>query len=429
MGSAYRNRENARASEFSLHARIIARFFQRVYAMPIQVPPSSDPAVLARDEAWWAHVASFYPKPTADFVNLEHGYFGAMSSPVSQAYEEGIRYLNQHLSPFLRGEFVSDTLDAMRDRLAALINAKRDEILFTRSASESMQVLIGQYRGLSAGDTVLWCNLDYSAMRDAMQWLEKRHGVTAIEMEIDLPITRDEILARYKAAMRYTPNLKLILLSQVSPFNGQAMPIKEIVAMARKQGIDVLVDCAHGLGQLPVDVEAMQLDFAGFNLHKWIGAPPGLGFVYIRKSHLHKIDTHFGASDFAEDDIRSRLYAGMLPVGAILALPAALEFHHALGGTLAKRARLQYLSLPGFRLFGSAEDIDLTALVSFGLDGFSATELQNVLFERFRIFTVERKAGNRSVLRATVTTTTKLGDLDLFVEALTTLTNNANTPR
>jgi selenocysteine lyase/cysteine desulfurase len=406
--------------------------------MQIPVPTSSDPAILARDEAWWSHVASFYPKPAEDFVNLEHGYFGAMATPVAQAYEEGVRYVNQHLSPFLRGEFVNTTQDAMRDRLAALINCSREEILFTRSASESMQVLIGQYRGLKTGDTVLWCNLDYAAMRDAMRWLEQRHGVTAVEMELDLPITRDEILARYKGAMRYTPNLKLILLSQVSPFSGQAMPVKEIVEMARKQGIDVLVDCAHGLGQLPVDVGAMQLDFAGFNLHKWIGAPPGLGFVYIRKNQLHKIDTHFGASDFGENDIRSRLYAGMLPVAAIMALPATLDFHQALGGMPAKRARLQYLSqywiarvrsLPGFKLYASADDIDVTALVSFGLNGFTAKELQKILFERFRIFTVERNAGSRSVLRATVTTTTTLGDLDRLVNALTTLSNEASSQR
>jgi len=406
--------------------------------MSLPVPISSDPAVLARDEAWWAQIAQFYPTPTADFVNLEHGYFGAMAAPVAQAYEDSIRYLNQHLSPFLRGEFVDSTLDAMRDRLAKLINAQCDEILFTRSASESMQVLIGQYRGLSAGDTVLWCNLDYAAMRDGMKWLEQRRGVTAVEMEFDLPITREEILKRYKAAMRYTPHLKLILLSQVSPFNGQVMPVEEIVAMARMHGIDVLVDCAHGLGQLPLDVEAMQLDFAGFNLHKWIGAPAGIGFVYIRKSRLNKIDTHFGASDYAEDDIRSRLYAGMLPVGAIMALPATLEFHQAIGGAPVKQARLRYLSrywvdqvrdLPGFKLYASADDIDMTALVSFGMNGFSAKELQKILFERFRIFTVERTAGKRSVLRATVTTTTTLRDLDRLVDALKTLSNEADLQR
>lgn len=398
--------------------------------MPFPTALSADPAVLARDETWWQRIAECYPRSPDAIVNLEHGYFGAMAAPVQDAFVDGIRLVNERLSPFVRGEFSNRHVDDVRDRLAALINAERDEILLTRSASESMQILIGQYRDLKPGDAVLWCNLDYPAMRDAMRWLERRHGVTAIELRFELPVTREALLARYAQAMRDTPQLKLIFLSQVFPCNGQVSPVQEIVRLARAQGVDVLVDSAHALGQLPVDVQAMGVDFAGFNLHKWIGAPLGVGFVFIRKSKLTRIEPHLGNRSFAESDIRCRLYAGTPSIGALLAVPAALDFHAAVGGAPVKAARLAWLRtywvsrvmhLPAFRLFSPLDTGDGTALVSFGMEGMTAQELQQTLLQRFGIFTVVRSIGHDEIVRATVAMTTCIKELDRLIAALIAL--------
>ena len=393
-----------------------------------------DASALAADANWWREIAALYPRSTDPVVNLEHGYFGAMALPVQTAFEEGIRYGNAHLSPFLRGEFVQKHVEVLRSRLAALINAEPHEILLTRSASESMQVLIGQYHGLRPGDAVLWTNLDYPAMRSGMAWLEQRRGVTPVELQLTLPISNDELIARYVAAIRDTPNLKLMLLSQVYPCNGQLVPVREIIALARQRGVDVLLDSAHALGQVDVDVQAMDADFAGFNLHKWIGAPPGLGFVYIRAAQLDKIETHFGDRDYPPDDIRGRLHIGMPPIGAILAAPAALDFHDKAGGTAGKAARLRWLrtywtsrvaQLPGLRLLSPLEPEHGTALVSFAIDGMSARELQQALLKRYGVFTVERNIGATNIVRATVAITTSTGELDQLVAALSELSREA----
>jgi selenocysteine lyase/cysteine desulfurase len=379
-------------------------------------------------------IASQYPQSSSTVINLEHGYFGAMALPVQAAFEDAVRYANAHLSPFVRGEFTSTRVDLLRGRLAELINAEPHEILLTRSASESMQVLIGQYHALQPGDVVLWSNLDYPAMRNSMAWLEQRRGVTPLTLQLELPISQDTLLEKYKDAIRNTPRLKLMLLSQVYPCNGQQTPVREIVAFAREHGVDVLVDSAHALGQLPVDVQAMNLDFAGFNLHKWIGAPPGLGFVFIRASQLDKIEPHMGCQDYPITDIRCRLYVGMPPLGAILAAPAALDFHASLGGSEAKRAHLATLrdywvsrvaGLPGLRLLSPREAEHGSALVAFTIDGMSARELQQALLHRFNIFTVERNIGHTDIVRATVALTTTTDELDRMVAAITTLTSEA----
>jgi len=387
-----------------------------------------------KDEAWWRGIARLYPTPPADVINLEHGYFGAMAAPVFAAYEQGIRYANEQLSPFLRGEFVHRHVEVLRSKLAELIHAQPHEILLTRSATESIQVLIGQYHGLQPGDSVIWSNLDYPAMRYAMHSLQQRRGVVPVEIPLTLPISRDELITRYAAAMCAAVRPKLLLLSQVYPANGQQAPVTEIMALAREHGIDVLLDSAHALGQVAVDVQHLGVDFAGFNLHKWLGAPPGIGFVYIRASQLHKIEPHFGDRDYPADDIRCRLHAGMPAVAPIMAAPAALDFHEEVGGTAAKTARLAWLRnywvsrvahLPGLQLLSPVEAEQGTALVAFAIDGMTAQELHQALLQRFRIFTVARNIGYTDVLRATVATTTSTDELDQLVAALMMLTSEA----
>lgn len=397
-------------------------------------PPLADGA--ARDEAWWRQVAAFYPAPPDAIVNLEHGYFGAMAAPVQAVFEQAVRYTNEQLSPFVRGEFTRTHVDILRQRVAALIGAQPHEILLTRSGTESMQVLITQYHGLAPGDTVLWSNLDYPAMRTAMRWLAQRRGVTSTQVTLSLPVSDDEIVARYAQAMRQAVKPRLLLLSQVAPANGQQLPLKEIMTLAREHGIDVLLDSAHALGQVDVDVQAMGVDFAGFNLHKWLGAPAGLGVVYIRASQLHKIEPHCGDDDYPLDDIRSRLHMGMPPIAAILAAPAALDFHARLGGTPAKNELLAWLrdywvsraaQLLGVHILSPLDARRGTALVAFAVEGMSARELQQALLQRFGVFTVQRNIGDTDVVRATVAITTTTGELDQLVAALTVLSTETST--
>lgn len=391
-------------------------------------PLLADGAV--RDDAWWRQAAAFYPASPDAVVNLEHGYFGAMAAPVQAAFEQAVRHANEQLSPFVRGAFTQQHVDILRARIAALIHAEPHEILLTRSGTESMQVLITQYHSLEAGDTVLWSNLDYPAMRTAMRWLAQRRGVTSTQVKLDLPVSDDEIIARYAQAMRQAVRPKLLLLSQVTPANGQQMPVRALAALAREHGIDVLLDSAHAVGQLEFDVQAMDVDFAGFNLHKWLGAPAGLGVVYIRAAQLHKIEPHFGDDDYPPDDIRGRLHMGMPPIGAILAAPAALDFHARLGGTPAKTERLAWLRtywvsraahLPGVRLLSPLEAAKGSALVAFAVDGMSARQLQQALLQRFQVFTVERNIIHADVVRATVAITTTTQELDRLLAALAVL--------
>src|SRR5262249_46941173 len=110
----------------------------------------------------------------------------------------------------------------------------------------------------------------------------------------------------------------------------------------KARGVDVILDAAHSWGQIEFQAPDLGVDFIGFNLHKWIGAPLGVGLMYIRKDRITDIDRHLGDEDFPADDVRSRIHTGTANFAAHLAVPAALTLHQEIGPA-AKEERYRYL--------------------------------------------------------------------------------------
>ncbi len=121
------------------------------------------------------------------------------------------------------------------------------------------------------------------------------------------------------------------------------MPVQAIAALAREYGVEVILDGAHALGQIEFNLQDLGIVFAGYNLHKWIGAPLTLGFIYIAPERLAEIDPDMGEFHFPVTDIRSRTPYSTQNIPALLTLPLVLEEHWAMGGAAAKGARLNYL--------------------------------------------------------------------------------------
>ena len=150
------------------------------------------------------------------------------------------------------------------------------------------------------------------------------------------------MIDHYTKLLRGNPRITLLLLTHISHRTGLKLPIAEISRMAAQHGVDTIVDAAHSWGHVDFSVRDLESPFVGFNLHKWIGAPLGCGFLYIKKDRLPDIDRHFADEDHDADDVRSRIYTGTANSANYLAVPAALDFHRAVGAA-NKFARLQYL--------------------------------------------------------------------------------------
>jgi selenocysteine lyase/cysteine desulfurase len=385
----------------------------------------------ARDEMFWQTFADRYavePGP----INLENGYFGRMSRTVVEEYQRNIELINRSNSVHVRQRFEQGDSLKIRAQLARLTGVPADSIALTRNASEGLQSLIRNYNRLQPGDQVLVCDLEYDTVKGAMRWLARHRGVEVIEISHTHPATFDSLLDTYREAFVRYPKLKLMALTHVTHRTGLVMPVQAIAALAKQHDVDIILDGAHALGQIEFNLEALGISFAGFNLHKWIGAPLTLGFLYIAPQRLADIDPDMGEMHFPASDIRARTPYSTPNIPALMSLPLALEEHRSLGGAAAKGARLNYLRnlwvsavrhLPGIEVMTPDDPRLYCGITSMR---FTRHADQQAMVERllneYNLFTVVRNgAASGPSIRITPGLTTTADDMQLLTRALNEL--------
>ena len=389
--------------------------------------PSGSPESVARDESYWKRVAAYYRIGTG-YTNLEAGFFGMMAAPVLATYHGNIDKVNRDNSYYARREFDKDVA-AARERVARFVGAKPSEIAFTRGATEALQRLIIQYKPVATGDAVIYGDLDYNSMQLAMNALAEQRGARVVRFEFPEPASREAVLAEYARVLE-TPRARLLLLTHLNNKTGLIIPIREIVSLARAKGVDVVVDAAHSFGQCDITLADLGADFVGLNLHKWLGAPVGAGLMYIREGRLGDIGPMLG-DDGPADRIDSRIHTGTSNFATFLTVPAALDFHDAVGAP-HKAARLRYLrdqwvkavrGTPGIDILTPDDDGLVAAITSFRLHGRGGkAENQALVAEllgRYGIFTVWRTGVARGdCVRVTPALYNTPADVDRLTAAL-----------
>ena len=385
----------------------------------------------ARDELFWKTFADRYAVESGP-VNLENGYFGRMSRTVVEEYQRNIELINRSNSVYVRQRFEKADGVRIRARLAELIDVPVDSVAFTRNASDALQSLIRNYNRLQPGDQVLICDLEYDTVKGAMRWLARHRGVEVIEIEHTHPASFDSLLETYRDAFARHPRLKLMALTHVTHRTGLVMPVQAIAAAAREHGVDVILDGAHALGQMEFDLAELGIEFAGFNLHKWIGAPLTLGFIYIAPERLADIDPDMGEMHFPITDIRARTPYSTPNIPALLTLPLVFEEHRAMGGSAAKGARLNYLrnrwvsavrDLPGIDVMTPDDPRLYCGITSMRFTRHADQQaMAGRLLKDFNLFTVVRSgAASGPCIRITPGLTTTAADMDALSEALNEL--------
>lgn len=387
--------------------------------------------VLARDEDFWAEVAARYGVDEAP-INLENGYFGRMTHSVLAHYQRNIEWVNRSGALYARERFDAEEHVEIRAALARLLAVPAVSIALTRGASESLLSLIRNYNRLQPGDQVLVSDLEYDSVQSALHWLVARRGIELVSLRHSHPASHASLLADYRGAFERHPRLKLMALTHVSHRTGLVLPVQAIAGEAAARGIDVILDGAHALGQVEFGLAGLKVPFAGFNLHKWIGAPLSLGFVYIDPAYLERIDPDMGGGGYPPEDVRARAPYGTPNIPALMTLPLALDEHQALGGAAVKGARLRYLrdhwvkavrGKPGIEVL-TPDDPRLYCGIS--ALRFTRQANQQALAERLRrehgIFTVVRHTlACGDCIRITPALTTRLCEIAALVAALEAL--------
>lgn len=384
----------------------------------------------ADNESHWLAVAQRYdvePGP----INLENGYFGRMSHAVQAHYLEHIRLINRSNSMHVRQRFEQGENLEIRRELAGLIDVDPQAVAFTRNATEALQSLIRNYNRLQPGDQVLISDLEYDTVKGAMRWLAGSRGVEVIEVSHSHPASFDSLVQSYRDAFVKYPRLKLMALTYVTHRTGLVMPVAAIAKAAREQHIDVILDGAHALGQVEFNLAELGIQFAGFNLHKWIGAPLTLGFLYIAPERLADIDPDMGEFHYPATDVRARTSYSTPNFPALMTLPLVFEEHRQLGGAAAKGARVSYLRdlwvsqvrpLPGIEVLTSDDPRLYCGITAFKFIGRDQQVMVDRLLKEHGLFTTTRSgAAFGTCIRVTPGLVTTAADIKALVRAISEL--------
>lgn len=408
----------------SLAARSLA-------ALP-RPPTGVTPAALAAREDFWREVAQLYPR-SDEVIDLEHGYWGRMADPVRARYAAAIEMVDRRGAWYARREFAADYRLAVT-RIAETLDVRPEEVAITRNATEAIHNLMLQYRRLEPGDAVLYADVDYPAYKRTIIALAESRGARAVQVVLPPRASAAGMLERYREAIAATPRLRLMLLTHVSNQHGLKLPVRQIAEHARGRDVDVILDAAQSWGLVDFTLPELGADWAGFNLHKWIGAPLGLGVLYMRHGSHARVAPYPGEAEDAERAAGRRIHMGTTNFAAQLAIPAALEFHQALGGA-NKEARLRYLrrswttpasAMPHIEVLGGTDEDDWTGMGSFRLRGRASetdgAALQQRLLTEHGIFTVVRRGlDGGTCIRVTPQVFTPVDHMNRLVAALTAL--------
>ncbi|OYT79046.1 aminotransferase class V-fold PLP-dependent enzyme [Pseudomonas sp. PGPPP2] len=384
----------------------------------------------ANNERHWHAIAQRYdlePGP----INLENGYFGRMSRAVQAQYLDHVAFINRSNSLHVRQRFEQGENVEIRRQLAELIDVDPESVAFTRNATEALQSLILNYNRLQPGDQVLISDLEYDTVKGAMRWLAGVRGVEVIELSHTHPASFDSLLQTYRRAFAEYPRLKLMALTHVTHRTGLVMPVAAIAKAAREHDVDVILDGAHALGQIDFNLAELGIQFAGFNLHKWIGAPLTLGFLYIAPERLADIDPDMGEFHYPITDVRARTSYSTPNFPALMTLPLVFEEHRALGGAAAKGARVNYLRdlwvsqvrpLKGIEVLTSDDPRLYCGITAFKFVGRDQQGMVDRLLKEYDLFATTRTgAAFGTCIRVTPGLVTSAQDIHALINAITEL--------
>lgn len=378
--------------------------------------------IAADNDEYWTYLSAHFPTSNK-FSNLENAYCGMLAHPVFNALQRYQTEINSETSYFLRTK-LKDKLHEVKHMLAEFCGVDTSELLITRNLTEAIYIILRAYP-FHAGDEILYANMDCDSVQRAVEELVSSKRLKTNKISItDSSLNDAEIVKQYERAI--TANTRVIMLTHLSHRNGQILPVADIAEMAKRRGLDVILDAAHSFAHLDYRLPDLGCDFIGVNLYKWLGAPLGTGLLYIRRKRLLEIIPTTQHSDSGSPDIDTLASAGFYSPAPILAITDAIRFQRSIG-TRNIELRLRHLSqywwqqvrhLDEIKLHTPADPQRHCAILAISVSGMSAQDVVDYLMHAHQIFTVTRFIDGVQVVRITPHIFTCKSELDRLAKAL-----------
>lgn len=242
-------------------------------------------AELAGDEEYWSHIQRAFDTDRT-MINLNNGGISPTPSHVLEQMIRDLRFTNE-LPVEHNWRILEPRMESTRRELAKEFGCDTEEMAITRNASEALEIAILGL-DLARGDEVLITNQNYGRMITTWEQRVRREGIVLKQISFPVPLTDPKVFLRTLEAA-ITPRTKVIELTHITNLTGQILPIREVMRIARPRGIEVIVDGAHAFAHFPFTRDELDCDYYGTSLHKWMHAPIGAGFLYVRKEKIAKL--------------------------------------------------------------------------------------------------------------------------------------------
>ena len=388
------------------------------------------PADLAGDEAYWRAIQEGFTLDRT-LINLNNG--GCCPSPrvVHEALKRYLDISNQ-APVYHMWQILEPNIESVRRRIASEFGSDTEEIAITRNASEALQIAqLGI--DLKAGDEVLTTNQDYGRMLDTWDQRARRDGLKITKISFPVPPQNSDLVARFEQAI--TPRTKVIHFCHITNLTGHIFPAKEICSMARARGITTIVDGAHAFAHFPFKVSDIGCDYYGTSLHKWLLAPIGTGFLYVRRDLIPSLWPLTPANASRANDIRKFEEIGTHPAANHNAIAEAMTFHQGIGSD-RKLARLRYLrdrwalglqKNPRIRIHTDLAEGRSGAIATVQIVGMPTGKVTEQLWNRWRIIATPIVHPEYEGVRVTPNVYTTVEEIDTFANAMEELAKAAAT--
>jgi isopenicillin-N epimerase len=380
------------------------------------------PGDLAADESYWSEIQQAFTLDRT-IINLNNG--GCCPSPrvVHEAFKRYLDLSNE-APVYHMWQILEPNVESVRRRLAAQFGCSPEEMAITRNASEALQIAqLGI--DLKPGDEVVTTNQDYGRMLDTWDQRVRRDGIAVKQISFPVPpASMDDLADRLLGATG--PRTKVLHFCHITNLTGQIFPVRKICDAARAKGIKTIVDGAHAFAHFPFNGADLGCDYYGTSLHKWLLAPIGTGFLYVRRENIEGLWGLQPTGAARAKDIRKFEEIGTHPAANHNAIAEALTFHEGIGSA-RKAARLRYLRnrwlnrlqpTGKFKIHTSMDPAQSCAICTVQVLSVDTNRAVQQLWDKWRIIATPINHAEYTGIRVTPNVYTTLQEIDTFGDAM-----------
>ena len=365
-----------------------------------------------------------------DITFLNHGSYGACSKPVFKEYQDWQQKLENQPVQFMTNQVYS-AMEKSRESMSQFVGCDDEELVFFQNPTTAVTNVIYNL-DLKPGDEVLMSNHEYGALVRAWKMWEKKTGVKIIQQDISMPVTTEEnFIEDFWTGV--TDQTKVIFLSHITSSTALIFPIEKIIKLAKEQNILTIIDGAHVPAHIPLNIHELGCDFYTGACHKWLCAPKGSSFLFVKKEHQDWVKPVVVSWGKDGDDptpsefIQNFQWQGTRDMSAFLTIPTAINFYikeiRPYQESCKKIIQDTYSEFPSVL---NTEPISagkewLAQLVAHPLPKNIPSNLKKGLWEKYRIEIPVFEWNGQEFVRVSIQVYNTQKDVDLLMSALRSL--------